>query len=137
MRKCLLVISLLLTYLAAFSQQTVVKGKIIDIESGETLPYANISYTVDGQTFGTTSDVNGVYRLESDKIFDYLTFEYAGYKPYMVKIKRFTTQTIDVKMESVSITLPKAEIKAQRKIKERYSRKNNSAGDLIRKVQKN
>ena len=93
--------------------------------------------TIDGQTFGTISDVNGVYRLESDKIFDYLTFEYAGYKPYMVKIKRFTTQTINVKMESVSITLPKAEIKAQRKIKEKYRRKNNSAVDLIRKVQKN
>ena len=32
--------------------------------------------------------------------------------------------------------LTKAEIKAQRKIKEKYRRKNNSAVDLIRKVQK-
>ncbi len=137
MKKCLLIISILLASVVALSQHTVVKGTIIDIESGETLPYANISYTIDGQTYGTISDINGFYRLESDKIFDYLTFEYAGYKPYMVKIKRFTTQTINVKMESVSITLPKAEIKAQRKIKEKYRRKNNSAVDLIRKVQKN
>jgi len=73
MKKCLLIISILLASVVALSQQTVVKGTIVDIESGETLPYANISYTVDGQTFGTISDVNGVYRLESDKIFDYLT----------------------------------------------------------------
>ena len=137
MKKCLLVISLLLTYLAAFSQQTVVKGKVVDIETGETLPYANISYTVDGQLFGTTSDIDGFYRLESDKIFDQVTFEYAGYKPYTVEIRRFTTQTINAKMESVSITLPKAEIKAKRKIKERYKRRGNPAVELIRKVQKN
>lgn len=137
MKKYLLIISILLAHAAAFSQQTVVKGKVTDIESGETLPYANISYLVDGQLYGTTSDINGLYRIESDKIFDYVIFEYAGYKPYEAKINRFTTQTVNVKMESVSITLPKAEIKAQRKIKERYKRKNNAAVDLIRKVQKN
>ncbi len=136
MKKFLLFI-LMLSSTVAFAQQTVVKGKVVDIETGETLPYANISYVVDGQTFGTASDINGVYRLESDKIFDYVTFEYAGYKPYKVKIKRFTTQTVNAKMASVSITLPKAEIKAKRKIKERYKRKGNPAVELIRKVQKN
>ena len=40
-------------------------------------------------------------------------------------------------MESVSITLPKAEVKAKRKIKERYRRKGNPAVELIKKVQKN
>lgn len=123
--------------MAAFAQHTVVKGKVVDIESGETLPYANISYVVDGKTYGTASDIDGFYRLESDQIFDYVTFEYAGYKPYKVKINRFTTQTVNAKMESVSITLPKAEIKAKRKIKERYKRKNNPAVELIKKVQNN
>ena len=137
MKRYLLIILITLASITAFAQQTVVKGKVVDIETGETLPYANISYIVDGQTFGTVSDINGVYRLESDKIFDQITFEYAGYKPYKVKIKRFTTQTVNAKMESVSITLPKAEVRAQRRIKERYKRKGNSAVDLIRKVQKN
>ena len=136
MRKFLLFI-LMLASTVAFAQQTVVKGKVVDIETGETLPYANISYVVDGQTFGTASDINGVYRLESDKIFDYVTFEYAGYKPYKVKIQRFTTQTINAKMASMSITLPKAEVRAQRRIKERYKRKGNPAVELIKKVQKN
>ena len=128
---------LLLFSATAFSQQTVVKGKVIDIETGETLPFANISYVVDDKTYGTASDINGVYRIESDKIFDYVTFEYAGYKPYKAKIKRFTTQTVNAKMASISITLPKAEIKAKRKIKERYKRKGNPAVELIRKVQQN
>ena len=121
----------------AFSQQTVVKGKVIDIETGEALPHANITYVSDGTTYGTISDLNGVFRLESDKIFDYVTFQYAGYKTYKVKIKRFTTQTVVAKMESESITLPQAEVRAQRKIKERYKRKGNPAVDLIRKVQNN
>ena len=121
--------------IAVFSQQTVVKGKVVDIETGETLPHANITYVVDGQTYGTVTDINGVYRLESDKIFDYVTFQYAGYKSYKVKIKRFTTQTVNVKLESESITLPAAEVRAQRRIKERYKRKGNPAVDLIKKVQ--
>ena len=128
---------MMLAGIAAFSQQTVVKGKVVDIETGETLPFANISYVVDGQTFGTVSDIDGFYRLESDKIFDFITFEYAGYKPYTVEITRFTTQTVVAKMESVSITLPKAEVRAKRKIKERYKRKGNPAVELIKKVQKN
>ena len=123
--------------MTAFAQQTVIKGKITDVETGETLPMATVSYVCDGETFGTTSDMNGVYRLESDKIFDYVIFQFAGYKPYKVKIKRFTTQTINAKMESEMITLPKAEVRAKRKIKERYKRKGNPAVELIRKVQKN
>ena len=137
MKRYLLIIIITLASITAFAQQTVVKGKVVDIETGETLPFANISYVVDGQTYGTASDIDGIYRLESDKIFDYVTFEYAGYKPYKVKIKRFTTQTVNAKMESISITLPKAEIKAKRKIKERYKRKGNPAVELIRKVQSN
>ena len=121
----------------AFAQQTVIKGKITDVETGETLPMATVSYVCEGETYGTTSDMNGVYRLESDKIFDYVIFQFAGYKPYKVKIKRFTTQTINAKMESETITLPKAEVKAKRKIKDRYKRKGNPAVELIRKVQKN
>ena len=54
-----------------------------------------------------------------------------------MEITRFTTQTVVAKMESVSITLPKAEIRAKRKIKERYKRKGNPAVELIKKVQKN
>lgn len=137
MRKCILLILIACASMIALSQQTVVKGKVIDIETGETLPFANISYVVDGQVFGTASDIDGFYRLESDKIFDEITFEYTGYKSYTVKIKRFTTQTVIAKMESISITLPKAEVKAKRKIKERYKRKGNPAVELIRKVQKN
>lgn len=127
----------MLAAVAALAQQTVVKGKIVDIETGETLPYATISYVVDGKTFGTISDIDGFYRLESDKIFDYVTFEFTGYKPYKVKIKRFTTQTVNAKMESMAITLPHAEVKAKRRIKERYKRKGNPAVELIKKVQKN
>ena len=120
----------------AFSQHTVVKGKVVDVETGETLPMATISYVSNGETFGTTTDLNGNYRLESDKIFDYVTFQFAGYKPYKVKINRFTTQTINAKMESEMISLPKAEVKAKRRIKERYKRKGNPAVELIKKVQK-
>ena len=120
----------------AFSQQTVVKGKVVDVETGETLPMATISYVSNGETFGTTTDLNGCYRLETDKIFDYVTFQFAGYKPYKVKIKRFTTQTVNAKLESEMISLPKAEVKAKRKIKERYKRKGNPAVELIKKVQK-
>ena len=121
----------------AYAQQTVIKGKVTDVETGETLPYANITYEVDGHVYGTVTDLNGNYRLESDKIFDVIKVSFNGYKPYKTKIKRFTTQTVNVKLASEFITLPPAEIKAKRRIRERYKRKGNPAVELIRKVQKN
>lgn len=137
MKKTLLLTLLFLSSLLAFAQHTVIKGKVTDVESGETLPFANITYEVDGKIYGTASDINGNYRLESDLIFDKIKVNYAGYKPYETKIQRFTTQTINIKMASVYITLPPAEIRAQRKVKEKYKRKGNPAVELIRKVQKN
>lgn len=137
MKRFLLLILITIASLTAFSQHTVVKGKVTDIATGETLPMATVHYVSNGQTYGTTTDINGNYRLESDKIFDYVTFQFAGYKPYTVEINRFTTQTINAKLESEVVSLPKAEVKAKRRIKERYKRKGNPAVELIKKVHKN
>lgn len=137
MKKPLFLLFFLTAVIVAVAQQTVIKGRVTDVETGETLPYANISYESDGHVYGTAADLNGNYRIETDKIFDVLKFSYAGYKPYKVKIKRFTTQTVNAKLASESITLPAAEIRAQRRTKERYRRKGNPAVELIRKVQKN
>ena len=137
MKRFFLLILITIASLTAFSQHTVVKGKVTDIATGETLPMATVHYVSNGQTYGTTTDINGNYRLESDKIFDYVTFQFAGYKPYTVEINRFTTQTINAKLESEVVSLPKAEVKAKRRIKERYKRKGNPAVELIKKVHKN
>lgn len=137
MKRLLLCILITLASLTALAQHTVLKGKVTDIATGETLPMAQVHYVSNGETYGTTTDLNGNYRLESDKIFDYVTFQFAGYKPYTVKINRFTTQTINAKLESEVISLPKAEIKAKRRIKEKYKRKGNPAVELIKKVHKN
>ena len=136
MKRFLLLILIMLASLTAFSQHTVVKGKVTDIATGETLPMATVHYVANGETFGTATDIDGNYRLESDKIFDYITFQFAGYKSYTVKVNRFTTQTINAKLESEVFSLPKAEVKAKRRIKERYKRKGNPAVELIKKVQK-
>ena len=63
MKRFLLLILIMLASLTAFSQHTVVKGKVTDIATGETLPMATVHYVANGETFGTATDIDGNYRL--------------------------------------------------------------------------
>ncbi len=135
--KIILIFSLLfLITIDCLAQTTIIKGKITDKETGEPLPYATIVYkTQKGDTGGTTSDLNGYYRLETRDIFDVVEFHYAGYKTQSRTIDRFVTQTFNIRLVSESIELDAVEVKAERRV--RYTRKNNPAVELIKKVQAN
>ena len=135
--KVLAAITLCIFSLPIKAQQTVVKGRITDIETGEFLPFATISYKSKGNTYGVISDENGYYRLETKEIVDTIVVQYVSYKTFRQPIKRFMTQTINIKMASESITMSEIEIKAKRKTKEKYRRKGNPAVQLVRKVQQN
>lgn len=75
MKKIIILISIILSHYA-YSQNAVIKGKIFDGKSMETLPGVNISLD---STRGTVSDINGMFILELQPGKYQLTFSFIGY----------------------------------------------------------
>lgn len=75
-----------------------IKGKVMDAETGEAIPFANIYFK--GITKGTTSDLNGYYSFSTDEVSDSLTASYIGYTPSSIAFKktRRSKRTINFKL---------------------------------------
>lgn len=63
----------------------IVQGIISDEKTGETLPFVNVSTTLNGQLYGCVSDFDGNYKLQipttkNSKDSITLTFSYLGYE---------------------------------------------------------
>ncbi len=63
--------------IAAKSTQTIVKGKVFDKETGETLPGVNI--IVKGHMTGTSTDSNGEFEISIADLNTILSFSFIGY----------------------------------------------------------
>lgn len=63
-------------------QQIEFSGKVVDVKTEKALPFVNIS--VAGTKRGTTSDLNGTFRLRVSNA-DSIVFAYVGYEKRMVK----------------------------------------------------
>ncbi len=111
---------------------TKVKGKVLDANTKEPLPFVNISFA--GTNVGVTTDFNGVYSIESRWASDTLQISYIGYKTKKILVIKDKNQTIDVELEEEGILLATATVTAKKK---RYRKRNNPAVDLIRNVIKN
>ncbi|MCF8245470.1 MAG: DUF5686 and carboxypeptidase regulatory-like domain-containing protein [Saprospiraceae bacterium] len=121
---------LLLFSSTAFSQKlTSVKGKVIDKETKEPLPFATVGFR--GTTVGATTDLDGVYELDAKIASSELEVSSLGYETKVLPVVMGQKQNIDIELESTSITLGTAIVKADR---ERYKRRNNPAVDLMRNV---
>jgi outer membrane receptor protein involved in Fe transport len=106
LRNLLFTIGLVLVAnLLAYSQSGTLKGKIIDKETGEPVPFANVVLEVGGTLVGgATSDFDGNYIIKPIPPGTYdLKATYVGYKTVLVKgiiIKSDQIQFLDVEMES-------------------------------------
>lgn len=61
------------------AQSFTIKGKIIDAETGEAIPFGNVYPKSDPQK-GTTTDFDGYYTLKLTQINDSIVVSYIGYK---------------------------------------------------------
>lgn len=85
------------------SAQTLVKGKVIDANSGDPIPFANIIFK--GTTIGTTTDFEGNYKLRATVPVDSITVSYLGYRTRTKKVERTTEQTINFQLEELVTNL--------------------------------
>lgn len=106
-----------------------VTGKVFDGNTGETLPGVSVQYQEDRST-STVSDARGGFRIPSRIDGQgHLVFKLMGYDSLVVAVH--TDAKLNVRMEQSGIELQQLEVNGKKK---KYSRKNNPALDMIRKV---
>ncbi len=129
----LLVIALAFNNTLIAQKFTKVKGKVLDAQTGEPLPFVNIAFL--GTNVGMTTDFDGFYNIQSKWASDTLLISYIGYDNQKIPVLKGQSQVIDVRLkESGGLLLNTVTITAKKK---RYRKKNNPAVDLIRNVIKN
>ena len=107
-----------------------VKGVVTDAETGDPLPSVNVYY--EGQKhIGTVTNINGRYSLRSPLQGDSIVFSYVGYRTYKAYVKKGEHKTLNVKLNDRGRELTELVVKPKRR---RYSRKDNPAVALMRKV---
>ncbi len=78
---------------SVFSQITKVTGTVKDFETGETLPFVNVTFK--GTTIGTTTDIDGKYILETSHPSDTLQASFIGYETDYETVKKKEKQEIN------------------------------------------
>lgn len=119
-----------LSPIVSYSQKvTKVSGTVIDSETREPLAFVNVFFK--GTQIGASTDLDGNYSIQTRFPSDSLEVSYLGYKTQAKAIFKEKKQEINFKLVSNSLTLNTITVKAE---KAKYSKKNNPAVELIKKV---
>ncbi|HEX6890771.1 MAG TPA: DUF5686 family protein, partial [Chryseolinea sp.] len=81
----------------ALAQETVITGKITDVDSGDPIPYVNVIFA--GTTIGVTTDFDGRYEIRTVNPSDTLLVSYIGYKPKKKAITKGISQVVNFQLE--------------------------------------
>lgn len=103
-----LVLLLVLVTHLLYAQSTRVRGKVIDAETGEVLPLANVFFK--GTTIGVTTDFEGTYYLETRENVVELEASLLGYTAKVVKINPGAYNTVDFALEPEHIALDEVKV---------------------------
>ncbi|MDY4629828.1 MAG: DUF5686 family protein [Prevotella sp.] len=117
---------LLLTMVLPMKAQ--LRGYIIDEATGDSIPYASAIYR--GHNVAVASNINGQFTIARHEGW-VLTFSAVGYISKSITITSSTKQNFNVKLKPDTKALKEVVVKTKRR---RYSRKNNPAVELMKKV---
>ena len=84
---------------AAHAQPQVLRGRVYDQDTGESLPAATVQ--VEGTYRGTITNVDGVYELRVDALPATLLSRYIGYKTARVEVLKGDPGLVDIAMTQV------------------------------------
>ena len=113
----------------AVIDSTLLQCYVVDWQTGDSIPYANAVYR--HLKLGASSDANGHFSI-ARKVGEQLTITAIGYKPRYIKITAHTARELKVTLIADSKQLQGIVVKAKRRHK--YSRKDNPAVELMRRV---
>ncbi len=106
-----------------------IQGVVTDSLTNDPIPYLSVYY--EGKGVGSITGNDGNYKVETRKGWNKLTFSAVGYVTKVVNIIPGVTKNLNVRMRSDDIMLDEVVVKPKR---EKYSRKNNPAVELMKKV---
>ena len=106
-----------------------IQGAVTDSLTNDPIPYLSVFY--EGKGVGSITDNDGHYKVETRKGWNKLTFSAVGYVTKVVNIIPGVTKNLNVRMRPDDIMLDEVVVKPKR---EKYSRKNNPAVELMKKV---
>lgn len=123
-KRTLTLLLLLLCIPAAWAQK-MLSGTVVDSKTGEKLPFVNVVYTNGG---GTQTDIDGHFKLPFRA--GRVRISIIGYETKTVRVTA-PADSLVYKIDPLESTLGAAVVTAK---KTKYSRKNNPAVELMRKV---
>ena len=126
MKKASLILLFILVMVNQIAAQ--IQGVVTDAETGEPLPFLNVFY--EGKGVGGITDKDGRYTVPKHVEWKKLTFSSVGYETQVILIYD-NTKILNVKMKPLDHTLGEVIVRPR---KEKYSRKNNPAVELMKKV---
>ncbi len=111
-------LSALLLFVVSLSAQTgIIQGRVYDEINNEPLPFANV--VIEGSTVGTTTDIDGNYKLEVEPGLYNVTASFVGYTnktEYEVQVSPSRPFVIDFALSESSQTLQTVNVTAQDQI---------------------
>lgn len=121
MQKKLTLIFMLLAVFS-YSQSSIIKGRLLDKNTNDSLPYVSIGILKKG--IGTVSKSNGSFSLDMKNALDIDTVKFSslGYKPLIFKIKtlkKILNSNPNIKMEESIENLDEVIIMSKKKWKEK------------------
>lgn len=111
------------------AQQRIIRGKVVDASTGETLPLVHVLIT--GTRQGITSDLDGHFELKIADTVKSIEFSMMGYETKHYRLGRSSNIKVTLRptahnLQSVTIT--------DKRTRKRYKRKNNPALELAQQV---
>lgn len=106
-----------------------ITGTVIDAEDGGPIPYASVIYK--GNNVSTRCNGNGGFSISRHNGWR-LTFSAVGYQTQVINIGPTTPANLTIRLKQEQQCLQEVMVKSKRTT--RYSRKNNPAVELMRKV---
>ena len=120
---------LMMTFVFMVSNAQNISGRIVDASTGDSIPYASAIYK--GHNVMVSSDAGGCFNIARHNGW-YLTFSAVGYKPKKIFIKNNLVGFLIIELEpSEANTLEGVTVRSKRN---KYSRKNNPAVELMKRV---
>lgn len=120
-----------LLFVTSLSAQKVtrIRGKVIDAQTGEALPFVDVG--LKGTNVGVSTDLDGRYNIETRFPSDTVFATFLGYETQYIPITRNKINKITFRLNSETLKIETVEIKEK---KTKYSKKNNPALELAKKV---
>lgn len=92
----------------AYAQKIILKGKITDSGTSEPIAFATIG--IKGAGIATTSDFDGLFKLEFDRKKDSVTVSSVGYKIQSFYISKTAVQTLNIQLQPASNNLNEVKV---------------------------